>query len=195
MAAIWYLIIGFRRVNRKSQTRCVWRICRQILGCGHPSRSSTAGITSWWTADLGNRVSVTQIRTGLHLLLMSFPSSDMTSNGIDHGQRSGCIAIGRNCWLFRSIWVTPISSEICVVHVFLLLMWFIFLCVLVVCSRDVHVIGFMTFDWPFYFSHTYLEEPSLLVIKGLSTWPLWSRAASLFLTLYTGGLYECLLEA
>ena len=22
-------------------------ICRQILGCGHPSRSSTAGITSW----------------------------------------------------------------------------------------------------------------------------------------------------
>jgi hypothetical protein len=33
MAAIWYLIIGV--------------ICRQILGCGHPSRSSTAGITSW----------------------------------------------------------------------------------------------------------------------------------------------------
>jgi len=94
-------------------------ICRQILGCGHPSRSSMAGITSWWTADLGNRMSVTQIRTDLHLLLMSFRSSDMTSNGIDHGQRSGCIAIGRTCWLFRSIWVTLISSEICVVHVFL----------------------------------------------------------------------------
>jgi hypothetical protein len=25
----------------------IWVICRQILGCGHPSRSSTAGITSW----------------------------------------------------------------------------------------------------------------------------------------------------
>jgi hypothetical protein len=29
---------------------CTWRIwviCRQILGCGHPSRNSMAGITSW----------------------------------------------------------------------------------------------------------------------------------------------------
>jgi hypothetical protein len=37
----------------------------------------------------GYRVSVTQIRTDLHLLLMSFPSSDGTSTGLDHGQRSG----------------------------------------------------------------------------------------------------------
>jgi hypothetical protein len=34
-------------------------------------------------------VSVAQIRTDLHLLLMSFPSSDGTSTGLDHGQRSG----------------------------------------------------------------------------------------------------------
>jgi hypothetical protein len=32
--------------------------------------------------------SVTQIGTDLHLLLMSFPSSDVTSTGLDHGQRS-----------------------------------------------------------------------------------------------------------
>ena len=37
----------------------------------------------------GYMVSVTQIRTDLHLLLMSFPSSDGTSTGLDHGQRSG----------------------------------------------------------------------------------------------------------
>jgi hypothetical protein len=37
----------------------------------------------------GYRVSVTQIRTDLHLLLMSFPSSDVTSTGLDHGQLSG----------------------------------------------------------------------------------------------------------
>jgi hypothetical protein len=37
----------------------------------------------------GYRVSVTQIRTDLHLLLMSFPSSDGTSTRLDHGQRSG----------------------------------------------------------------------------------------------------------
>jgi hypothetical protein len=36
----------------------------------------------------GYRVSVTQIRTDFHLLLMSFPSSDGTSTGLDHGQRS-----------------------------------------------------------------------------------------------------------
>jgi hypothetical protein len=36
----------------------------------------------------GYRVSVTQIRTDLHLLLMSFPSSDGTSTRLDHGQRS-----------------------------------------------------------------------------------------------------------
>ena len=27
----------------------IWVICRRLLGCGHPSRSSTAGITSWST--------------------------------------------------------------------------------------------------------------------------------------------------
>ena len=37
----------------------------------------------------GYRASVTQIRTDLLLLLMSFPSSDGTSTGLDHGQRSG----------------------------------------------------------------------------------------------------------
>jgi hypothetical protein len=37
----------------------------------------------------GYRVSVTQIRPDLHLLLMSFPSSDATSTGLDHGQHSG----------------------------------------------------------------------------------------------------------
>jgi hypothetical protein len=37
----------------------------------------------------GYRVSVTQIRTDLHLLLMSFPLSDVTSTGLDHEQSSG----------------------------------------------------------------------------------------------------------
>ena len=141
----------------------------------------------------GYRVSVTQIRTDPHLLLMSFPSSDATSTGLDYGQRSGCIAIGRNCWLLEHLNYPHFIGDLCSCF------WFFFvvdvISVFVVCSRDFHVIGFTTFDWRFCYSHTYLEEPSLLVIKGISTWPLWSKAASLFLTLYTGGLYECLLEA
>jgi hypothetical protein len=37
----------------------------------------------------------------LHLLLMSFPSLDVTSIGLDHGQRCG---FGTFDWPFSSLW-------------------------------------------------------------------------------------------
>ena len=119
---LWFFVSFKKKFSDNTRVRIFIFFCRakrefffKNLTLGYMTKTlnqiiffSSTKIRIFFSATLGIRIffqkktitppfklngrSLTQIRADLHLLLMSFPSSDGTSTRLDHGQRSGFAA-------------------------------------------------------------------------------------------------------